>query len=111
MISAIIKWYIPRKIICFILLPISRASCPVSPKFISKSGKFRFSIIIWTWQDLAIYSNILAFQMSMKLLQYYDPIMYLLVLSYNSLKFSMSEAYNITTILYCYILLDLAKSK
>ena len=47
----------------------------------------------------------------MKLLQYYDPIMYLLVLSYNSLKFLISEAYNITTILYCYILLDLARSK
>ena len=43
--------------------------------------------------------------MSMKLLQYYDPIMYLLVLSYNSLKILISEAYNITTILYCYILL------
>ena len=47
----------------------------------------------------------------MKLLQYYDPIMYLLVLSYNSLKFLISEAYNITIILYCYILLFLARSK
>ena len=63
---------------------------------IRKSGKFRFSIIIWTWQDLARSSNILAFQMSMKLLQYYDPTIYLLILSYNSIKFLISKAYNIT---------------
>ena len=36
--------------------------------------------------------------------------MYLLVLSYNSLIFSISEGYNITTILYCYISLYRAGS-